>query len=211
MPLPPIPAWTPQRSQPENHQPGNPLYNPPGMQHPYWNAGGLLPGTIPPRGPDAWCSTESQNFRSDGTNQTWTFSTPVFDLRPGLSVAYGNIPAATPINRDASYGLNTYLVLIIGTRGGAPPSLVAGMEAHYWEDGNCVQADNPQILRLTKIIDVTTILQAGGDRIVDPDRGASPFSFTPCVQGLRHWRLNLRLTIAGVAPITAPLFIQAAL
>lgn len=208
MPAIPLPPWGPQRLPPENHQPGNPLYSGPNMHPPAWNPGGLLPGPSVVSGPLAWATTESQNFRSDGTNQVWTFQTPLFDCRPGLSAAYGIVPAAVPIAHDGALGLNIYLTLIVGTRTGAPPALVAGMEAAYWEEGSALNALS--LVSLTKVIDITAQLQAGGDQVAAP-RGASPFSFTPCVPGCRLWKLNFRLTIPGVAPITAPLFVEAAL
>ena len=90
-------AFTPGRGPLVYNQPGNPLYPGPDLQHPQTNQSGLLPGTPQvPRGAEAWCDVRGHSFASDGTNQVWTWESPVFDLRPGVSAAYGQIPAAVP-------------------------------------------------------------------------------------------------------------------
>ena len=183
----------------------------PDLTHPPWNPGGLLPGVAVTRGVEAWSNLSFQAFVSDGTNQVWTWESPVFDLRPGMSAAYGHIPAAVPINHEAALGQSVYLVLIVGENTGTfAPADTVGIQADYWEDGNALQAANPELLRLTQVIPCTETLLAGGTSAVFPF-GASPISFTPVVPCLRFWKLSFRLTIAGVAAITPPYFIQASL
>ena len=207
-----MPAWEPGRSQPHLNQPGNPLGPQPSLRHPAQNPSGLLPGTPSvPRGVEAWSDQQFHRFASDGTNQVWTWQTPVFDLRPGLSSAYGNIPEAVPINHEGALGMSVYLTLIVGEQTGTvPPASAIGWTAEYWEVGNAVQAQNPQLQMLTQIQDVTETLLEGGTTTVAPF-GASPFSFTPCVPGLRFWQLNFRLTQAGVIGVALPYFIQSSL
>lgn len=207
----PPPSWSPQRIPPGNHHPGNPLYSQAQLQHPLQNVGGLLPGPANTTAPLAWSKLDFANFASDGTNQVWTFDTPIFDLRPGVSQAYGQIPAATPINHEGALGQAVYLVAIVGESSGTtPPASTTGIICEYFEDGSGVQAQNGLMNRLTQDIDITETLLAGGISTVVPF-GASPLSFTPCVSALRFWRLTIRLTIGGVAPITLPYYIQASL
>ena len=107
--------------------------------------------------------------------------------------------------------MSFYLTLIVGEASGVtPPALTAGMTAEYWEEGNNLRAEDAQLMTLTQINDVTETLLAGGVSLVAPF-GASPFSFTPCMIGLRFWKLHFRLTIAGVAAIARPYLIQACL
>ncbi len=206
--MPAPPAWYPGRHQPQYNQPGNPIAGgqpsmAPGLAYP----GGVIPAPAHARGVEAWSDRKGQSFRSDGTNQVWVFETPVFDLRPGVSDAYGNIAAATPINHEGAYGLNIYLCLLVSTDGALPPARVTDIRAEYWEDGNNLNGSDATLRRLTQDIDVTEQLIAGGTTIVAPV-GASPIILTPCVYGLRFWKVSLRLTIPGVAAITEPFWIQ---
>lgn len=205
-------AFEPGRRPLVHNQPGNPLYGQPSLEHPAWNPSGLLPGTpTTPRGVEAWCDNQGQRFASDGTNQVWTWESPVFDLRPALSAAYGIIPSAVPINHEAAIGQSVYLVLIVGESSGvSPPAASVGISADYWEDGNGCQADNGQLFRLSQVVPCTTNLLAGGVSIVAPF-GASAISITPCVTSLRFWKVSFRLTFAGVAAVARPYFIQASL
>lgn len=205
-------GWQPGRLPPVNHQPGNPLYSGPDMQHPPSNRSGMLPATPQiPRGAEAWGSGfVSQSFASDGVNQVWEWQSPLFDLRPGVSAAYGMTPAATPINHEGALGQAVYLVLIVGeATGSSPPALVPGIRAEYWEDGNNLASGEQDVMRLTQDINCTAQLLSGGVRRTTRPFGASPLSFTPCVPALRFWRLGFRLTIEGVAPITDAFFLQA--
>lgn len=202
--------WKPHRPFPTSHNPGNPvLPQGPDMQHPPWNPGGLLPGpNLATAQPSAWGRRDNQLFTSDGTNQVWTWESPIFDLRPGLAASYGQIPEAVPINHEPALGQSVYLSVVIGTVSGVVPIAgVAGVSATYWEDGNNLISRDVQLMRLTQIIDCTETLLSGGVSTVRPF-GASAFQFTPCVTSLRFWKLTLQITISGVAPITEPYFIQ---
>lgn len=207
----PTPPWTPQRLDSPQNQPGNPLAPGPNLAQPPWNPGGVLPGPAVTRGLDAWAQEYSRDFLSDGTNMVWTWESPVFDLRPGLATSYGQYPHAVPINHEAALGQSVYLVLIVSERTGtAPPAAAVGLHADYFEDGNGIRANNGQLLRLTQTIPVDDTLLAGGISLVAPF-GASAFSFTPCVNALRFWKLTFRLTFEGLGAITLPYTIQASL
>lgn len=177
-----------------------------------YNRGGVIPGpNIAGLQPSAWQRLDEQLFASDGTNQVWTWESPTFDLRPGLAESYGIIPSATPINHEAALGQSVYLVLIVGTVTGVVPIAgVAGVSAAYWEEGNNLASNDNTLMQLTQIVDCTETLLSGGISTTTPF-GASAFQFTPCVTSIRFWKLVFQLTIAGVAPITEPYFIQALL
>lgn len=207
-------GWIPGRLPPGNHQPGNPLYPGPDMQHPPSNRSGMLPATPQiPRGAEAWGSGfVTQSFASDGTSQVWEWYSPLFDLRPGLSAAYGQIPAAVPINHEGALGQAVYMTLIIGdARGLTPPALMNAVRAQYWEEGNNLAPAEQTIMRLTQDIDCTAQLLSGGIRRLTPPFGASPISITPCVPSLRFWRVGFRMVVEGVAPVTDAFFLQACL
>lgn len=204
-------AFEPGRNQPSYNQQGNPLGPGPNMRHPSTNPGGLLPGPMTPRTPEAWSDFQYADFRSDGTNQVWRWESPVFDLRPGVSAAYGQIPAAVPINNEGALGKAIYLSMILGEATGTlPPAAVLGLRVQYFEDGNVLRADNGSLIRLTQSVDITETVLAGGTSIVAPF-GGSPVSFQPCMVGLRFWKLSVVWTIEGVVPITRPYFIEGAL
>jgi len=207
-------AFTPGRDQPILNQPGNPFApnGQPSLRHPASNPSGLLPGTpVVPRGPECFTDVRFQNFVSNGIDQVWLWESPVFDLRPGVSVGYGNMTPSVPINHEAALGQSIYLTLILGEASGtAPPASMNGVTAVYWEDGNAITGDNTQLMRLTQNQDVTELLLAGGTSLAAPF-GASPFSITPCAISLHFWKVSFQVTIAGIAPITLPYFIQAAL
>lgn len=204
---PPLPPFQQQRFQPQNDQPGNPFQAGPNMRHPPNNPGGLLPGPTLPMGALAWSARDSQNFRSDGTNQVWTWQSALFDLRPGLSEAYGIIPAAVPINHEAALGQSVQLSVLVGSADGqTPPANIIGMTCLYAELGNNTTAD--QTWSLTRFTSITDLLQSGGTSLVEPF-GASLLSFTPLSSGLRFWQVSVRLTIPGVAVPTQSLLIQA--
>lgn len=206
----PIPAWGQQRAQPAQVQEGNPLGPGPVIQHPGWNPSGMLPGSAIARGPEAWSGQAGHDFRSDGTNQVWRWSSPVFDLRPGVSASYGQIPAAVPINHEAALGQSIYLVVMLMDVNGVVPPATNDFRLFYTEDGSGVQGAEGGIFRLTQTIEVTDQLLAGGTSTAAPF-GASPISLTPCVTALRFWRVNLTMQIAGVAAITIPYQLQASL
>lgn len=214
-------GFVPGREQPAFNQPGNPLRSSPNLNHPSSNNSGLLPGMPSvPLPVMAWTDFQTQHFVSDGTNQVWRWESPVFDLRPGMSIAYGNIPAAVPINHEGALGQAIYLILEVGDSSGVtPPSTRTGITAAYWEDGNVVSMNqnNALLSRYTKIINVSDQLYAGGDisttstPFVGPPFGASIFQFPPCVSSLRFWKLTFQLTIEGTTAITDPYFIRACL
>lgn len=207
----PADPWYPHRNQAQYNGPGNPYTNPPDLNHPAYNRGGTLPGpNIGNAQPSAWSRRDNQLFRSDGTNQVWTWESPIFDLRPGLAASYGYIPSAVPINHEPALGQSIYLVLIVGdtkVSGAVPIAGVPGIKAEYWEDGNNLTSQNNELMRLTQVLDVTETLLAGGISTATPT-GASAFQFTPCITAMRYWKLSFRLTIEGVATITEPYFIQ---
>ena len=206
--------WYPQRQQPAFHNPGNPVFQGPDLNPSPWNRGNTLPGPNTVQQPIAWGRRDNQLFRSDGTNQVWTWESPIFDLRPGLAASYGQIPSAVPVNHEAALGQSIYLNVIVGTAGIAPGGVtavpiagVAGILAEYWEDGNNLTSENGELMRLTSVVDCTETLLSGGVSTVYPF-GASAFQFTPCMTSLRYWRVTLRLTVAGIAAIPDPYFIQ---
>lgn len=209
-------GWSPGRYQ---HAPDNlinPLFSGNPLQHPGDNPSGLYPGMPPvPFGALAWTDYQTQRFRSNGTNQVWTWESPVFDLRPGMSVGYGQIPAAIAINHEGAYGQGVYLNLVVGESvGGVPPATRSNMTAFYWSDGNTITVtDQASLQNLTQVIEVTDQLQAGGTNtaVTNPNGpfGASVFSFSPPVSGLRFWKLTFQLIVDGVGAVTEPYFIQA--
>ena len=204
-------AFTPGRLQPQYTQQGNPLGPGPDMRHPATNPSGLLPAPTIPRSPEAWSDSQGCRFVSTGTDQVWLWESPVFDLRPGVSAAYGQIPSAVPINHEAALGQGIYMVVLIGESSGTtPPASTNGIRVEYFENGNGCQAGSPQLMRLTQDIDITEVVLAGGVRNAVPFV-ASPVSFTPCVVALRFWQVSIRVIIPGVAPITLPYFLQASL
>jgi hypothetical protein len=206
--------WYPHRQPPQFVSPGNPAIQGPDLNPAPWNRGNTLPGPNVVQQPIAWARRDNQLFRSDGTNQVWTWESPVFDLRPGLAASYGQIPSAEPINHEPALGQSVYLVVIIGTMGPAPgvPTAVpiagvAGVSAAYWEDGNNLASENGELMRLTDVLDCTETLLSGGVSTAPP-YGASAFQFTPCVTAIRYWRVSLRITVSGIAAIPDPYFIQ---
>ncbi len=205
-------SFTPGRGPLVYNQPGNPLYSQPNLTHPQTNPSGLLPGTPTiPRGVEAWSDYQTQRFASDGTNQVWTWESPVFDCRPALSAAYGTIASAVPINNEPGLGQAISLNIIIGESSGAtPPASTVGLTGECWEDGNVVNSDNAQLIRLTQAIPITDTILAGGTTTTAPF-GGSGINVVPCMSGLRFWKVSIRLTIAGVAAITRPYFIQSSL
>lgn len=201
-------AFEPYRQQPQFNQPGNALRSSPNMMHPNNNPGGMLPAPVHARGVEAWSDFRHQQFLSDGTNQVWLWQSVLFDLRPGMSDAYGFIPAAQPINHEGALGLNIYLGLIFGTRGTSPLAIQTNLQVEYWEDGHNTSAESLGLTRLTQDIDITDTILAGGTRTTAPV-GASPIAFTPCMLGLRFWQVSVRVTIEGVVAITEPYYLSA--
>lgn len=206
-----FPAWQPQRLQPEHVEPGNPFGPGPNMQPPPYAPGGTFPSAAFTLPLTPWTGRQSQQFVSDGTNQVWTWESPVFDLRPGATAATGRGMEAVPINHEAALGQSVYLAVILGTDGGTvPPALTVFSSVVAFEDGHVAQPQQNQLVRLTQDVDITEQVYAGGTRTTSPV-GASPLTFTPCIVGLQFWRLSIRLTIAGTTAITEPYFIMAAL
>lgn len=209
----------PGREQPVLNNEVNPLYGGASLRHPSWSPGGHQPvNPQVPFGVMAWTAHTTQRFKSNGTDQVWLWESPVFDLRPGMSIAYGTFPAAVQINHEGALGQAIYLNLAVGESSGTvPPSTKAGMKAYYWSDGNVVMvnANNTAIQNMTQVIEVTDQLQAGGTNtvITNPSGpfGASVFSFSPPAAALRFWKLTFKLVVDGVTPITEPYFIQACL
>lgn len=198
------PPWYPHRLQPNWTQQGNPVTNPPDMQHPPWNPGGLLPGPAVVSGPSSWSKRDVLTFVSDGTNQVATWETPVFDLRPGVTNADTQMQAAYPINHEAALGQSVYLVVVVTNPAGtiALASRVGTFE--YWEDGHPLTADNAQLIRLTQDIVITDTVQAGGTRTATPPFGGSGLNFTPSLVSLRFWKIGIRFTIDGLVPVAEP-------
>lgn len=202
------------RRQPRFNAPGNPLYGGPDLTHPPTNKSGILPGALQKRGVEIWSERKAQAFRTNaaGTAQVWTYNTPVFDMHPGASAASGMPQNAFPINHDSSYGLSVYLVMILGGGVGAIPwALRFGLTATYWEVGSAISSQAAELLQLTQAVPVTTQIQSGATVAAGAYQPASPLSFEPCVTGLRFWQVFLQVTIAQVAPIADPYFIQAGL
>lgn len=179
------------------------------MEPPAWNPGGLNPSVIVPRGAESWTDEQSLQFKSDGTDQVWTYHTPVFDLRPGVTLASSSGMSAVPINHEAALGQSIYVILMIFSRSGATPIALRGkIQAFYWEDGN--NTTPYPMHRLTEEIEVSDTLYAGGTTIqtTTPDGnvivpgGASVFSFSPCVPGMHFWRVGLKLVVAGTTAVT---------
>lgn len=210
-------GWSPGRYVTASNTLVNPLENNFDLTHPGDNPSGLMPGMPPiPLGALAWSDFQGQAFRSNGTDQVWTWNSPVFDLRPGMSNGYGAIPAAIPINHEGAYGQGIYLNLVVGESSGTVPIATrANTKAFYWSDGNVVTVTDPTSLyNLTQVIEVTDQLQAGGINTTSttpagPPFGASVFSLSPPVAGLRFWQVHFRLEVEGNAAVTLPYFIQA--
>lgn len=190
--------YNPPSPLPGGDPPGTPS---PGMAHPPYNPGGIYPGESSKRGSEAYGEPRGQNWQFDaGTSLwQWVISTPVLNLRPGLMTALGNAGtvAAFPVNHDAALGLNCYLNVLLGCEktGLIAPAGWPLIQCEYWEDGHTTSAD--QLYRLTQIIDITDTLIAGGTLTASPF-GGSNLNFTPPA-GLRFWRLNVRLSIPGIA------------
>ena len=207
MPNPPLPPFQPQRQQISFDQQGNPFWSAPNMAHPASNRAGLNPSAAPPYGPLAWSTVDGQQFRSNGTNQVWRWESALFDLRPGVSAAYGMIAQAVPVNHEAALGQSIQLSVLISSRNGqTPPANIIGMTASYAELGNNLTTETT--LSLCRFTSITDLVQAGGTSLVTPF-GASVLSFTPLSAGLRFWKVVILLTIPGTTPITNSLYIQA--
>ena len=201
----PRPAYVPGRTDVPNHQPGNPLYQGPGMAPPPWNPGGLLPGVVTPRGLERWNDKQTSMFALSGGNQVWTYTTTVLDLRPGATQADGRGVRAFGVNHEAALGAGIYLTMLIS--GVTPPAAIPGMTCTYVENGNNVGED---LRRLTQDAEITDLVQGGGTRLTAPI-GASMLNFTPSQPGLRFWQVSVTFTIPGVGSPTAyGLFVQCA-
>lgn len=216
------------RQYPTNNQPGNPLHSQPNLAPGAWDPTGRIPE--PPlnqRGAEAWGeSPQFQRFASNGVNQVWVYTTPVFDCAPEVSAGYGHIASAVPINHEVFYGQRMFLNLILGEASGtAPPALTAGISGTYAMEGASVdpiQNPVPQVAastgfrlqRITPQIPCSGQIFAGGTTtaITNPQGpfGASVIQVLPPTS-LRFWRVVVTITITGVAPIALPYFIHGSL
>lgn len=178
------------------------------MAHPPYNPSGAYPGPVVARGLDAFSRKYGERWVWDAGASVyrWTVELPIFDLRPGLGTAYGNAGGKvnpTPINHEAALGLNIYLnVLFYAEPTFAAPATIPKLKVDSWEDGNPSTSDT--MYRLSRVIDITDIFQAGGDTAgITPGepQGGSLIAMTPCVTALRFWRPRIRLTIPGVVGV----------
>lgn len=201
----PNPPYVPGRQPPHfDVRAGNPLYPQPSMSPPPWNPGGLNPAVATARGVDLWTDHVTVDFQSNGTDYVWTYLTPVFDLRPGATLANAASANAVPINHEAALGQSVYLMLqLFSASGTLAPAALPTMRAAYWEDGNILSS--MPMRRLTQVIDVTDLLNAGGTTTeviingnVTTPGPCSVFQFTPVAPGLHFWRLGFQLTIPGL-------------
>lgn len=195
---------TPGRPQlpyplPSGEPPGTPGA---GMQHPSYNPAGYYPGPAVTRTLETYGEERGQRWVFNATDSLWQwmFSTPVFDLRPGITPALGNAGATAgrPVNHEGALGLNHYLnVLVTSPSGTTPPASWPFITCDYWEDGHSTSAD--RVDRLTfDTVAITDTLLAGGNIAGATLSGGSNLNFYP-PPGLRFWRVHVRLNVPGVA------------
>lgn len=203
----PAPPWYPHRVDVRYTQPGNPALGPDGdLSFPGWNPGGLNPGAMYPLGMSKWEADQSQLFQSDGTNQVWTWQTPVFDLRPEWKTNDSQLTSGFPVNHAGLMGLNVYINFLLTNAGGVAPALLNSLTATYVEHVSLINTE--QMFQMHPDVDISDTIRAGGTSITPPYGGSLFQIYAPV--GVRFWRVSITLTIEGVAAVTEALRWQAA-
>jgi len=167
---------------------------PPGKGNPHNEFGAPL-FDKPPQAP--WGQSQRASWVNSGGPSpvtTWTWKTPVFDLRPEYVMrADTEVTAGVPINHQGTYGIGTILQVIIGGQ----PANLSDLTVEWWELGDTIGGGNPAtaaaglpLLMLSRPEDITTELLAGGITVAGQGEGGTLFQFDP--PGCRFWQLVLQ-------------------
>ncbi len=162
-----------------------------------------------------WENLSQAQWRQEGADYTWTWSSEIFDLRPDYDPDDQREVSAHALDRVAAKGAGAQLrVLIYPVGSGDTPASLGEITVEFWEAGNDQPSRNnpddnePQVFVLTQAQDITDEVLSGGlDTTLNGQsyRGASALTFTP-PGDIRLWQVFLRITLEGGA---APLAIQA--
>lgn len=165
----------------------------PGKSNPY-NEFGAPPFARPPQVP--WGQVERAVWLAAGGLTTWTYRTPIFDLRPEfVGRADTVVSPGVPINHQATYGIGNILQIIIG----GEPANQPGLTLEWWELGDTVGGGNPAtallqlpLLMLARPATLTTELLAGGITVAGEGDGGTLLAFD--APGCRFWQVVLQFT-----------------
>lgn len=175
---------------------------PPGKSNPHneFGAPAYAPGGQLP-----WGQVERAVW-TPGAMGTWTYRTPIFDLRPEYNIRADTVvSSAVPVNHQGMYGLGNVLQVIIGGQ----PANQPGLTVEWWELGDTVGGGNPAtalnqlpLLMLARPSDMTTEMLAGGITVAGEGDGGTLFQFTP--PGCRFWQVVLRFSAdTAIQPVPA--------